>query len=264
MIDHAFLLKSNSSYDMALIKRNFNQNKDITIALKKGARYILNLMGLEVSKRKNINFHQQVNPSDYSSTLGIGSVVPCQIEAYFLTLNKYVDTGDTVLDIGFGLGYGLNILAIKAKEVNGVDVDQKAYDYCQNTVVSRNPKLIHLSLYNGYELNFPDNTFDLLTCVDVIEHVEDYDKLITEMLRVSRKGVFLSTPNRRPEYTNPDGTPKNYWHLREWSFEEFDKIIRKHGKVDWNLLNGSYDGPYTCSSTVESNTLTLSPFIFKG
>jgi len=165
------------------------------------------------------------DPKEYSTMVGEGSVVPCQIEAYFLALNKYVDEFATVLDVGFGLGYGLNILAIKAKEVSGVDVDQKVYDYCQGTVVGRNPRLVHLSIYDGYSLNFPNNHFDVVTCVDVIEHVEDYEKLIEEMLRVSKKGVFLSTPNRRPEYTNPDGTPKNYWHLREWSFEEFDESL---------------------------------------
>ena len=205
----------------------------------------------------------KTNPKDYSATLGVGSVVPCQIEAYFLALNKYVAESATVLDVGFGLGYGLNILAIKAKEVSGVDVDKKAYEYCQGTIVDRNPRLFHLSLYDGYSLNFPDNHFDVVTCVDVIEHVEDYDKLINEMLRVSIKGVFLSTPNRRPEYTNPDGTPKNHWHLREWSFGEFDEIIKKHGKVDWNFLNGPFEGPFIHSKNVQEQTLTLSPFIHK-
>ena len=209
------------------------------------------------------DFQIKPNPKDYSTTVGIGLVVPCQIEAYFLALNKYVDEDSILLDVGFGLGYGLNILAIKAQEVHGVDVDEKTYVYCQNTVVGRNPRLKKISLYEGYNLDYSDNSFDVVTCVDVIEHVEDYDKLIKEMLRVSKKGVFLSTPNRRPEYTNPDGTPKNYWHLREWSFEEFDEIIQKHGKVDWNLLNGLFDGPFTCSQVVQSNTLTLSPFIFK-
>jgi len=202
-------------------------------------------------------------PSEYSTIVGVGSVVPCQIEAYFLALNKYVDESATVLDVGFGLGYGLNILAIKAKEVSGVDVDKKVYDYCQGTIVDRNPRLIYLSIYEGYSLSFPDNYFDVVTCVDTIEHVEDYDRLIKEMLRVAKKGVFLSTPNRRPEYTNPDGTPKNYWHLREWSFDEFDEIVKRHGKVDWNFLNGPFEGPFISSKTVQENTFTLSPFIYK-
>jgi SAM-dependent methyltransferase len=200
---------------------------------------------------------------EYSAIIGKGSVIPCQIEAYFLALNQYVDESATVLDVGFGLGYGLNILAIKAKEVSGVDVDPKAYNYCQGTVVGRNPRLVHLSLYDGYNLAFPDDCFDVVTCVDVLEHVEDYDRLLREMLRVSKKGVFISSPNRRPEYTNPDGTPRNYWHLREWSFEELDEILKQHGTVDWNFLNGPFEGPFMRTKQVVENTLTLSPFVYK-
>lgn len=205
----------------------------------------------------------QPDPKKYSTIVGVGSVVPVQVEGYFLALNKYVEEDAEVLDVGFGLGYGLNILAIKAKEVSGVDVDRKVYDYCRGTIVGRNPRLVSLEIYDGYNLPFSDESFDVVTCVDVIEHVEDFNRLIKEMLRVSRKGVFLSTPNRRPEYTNKDGKPKNYWHLREWSFEEFDKIIRKFGQVEWNFINGTYEGPFSISAVLSNEILALSPFIFK-
>lgn len=206
---------------------------------------------------------EKPNPSDYSTIVGIGTIVPCQIEAYFLVLNKYIEEKEKVLDVGFGLGYGLNIMAIKASSVNGIDVDQKVLNYCRDTVKGRNPRLDYLDVYDGKTLPFKNNEFDIVTCVDVLEHVEDFHSFLDELLRVSRKGVFISTPSRRPEYTNPDGTPKNYWHLREWSFEELDKILKKHGRVDWNFLNGPFDGPFSISKTIEPNTLTLSPFLHK-
>ncbi len=204
------------------------------------------------------------NPKNYSTILGVGSIVPVQIEAYFLALNKYVDEKSTVLDVGFGLGYGLNILAIKSSEVNGVEIDTKVLEYCRHTIDGRNPRLKVLDIFDGCHLPFPDNFFDVVTCVDVIEHVEDFNSLIQEMLRVSRKGVFLSTPNRRPEYTNKDGSPKNYWHLREWSFEEFEAIVKKFGLIDWNCINGPFEGPFSISKNISDDTLALSPFIFKS
>ena len=204
------------------------------------------------------------DPKEYSTIVGRGSIVPCQQETYFLVLNKYVSEKDKVLDVGFGLGYGLTILSIKAGEIYGVDVDQKVYDYCQESLAGKNPKLKKLSVYDGYTLDYPNAYFDVVTCMDVIEHVKNYDRLIREMLRVSKKGVFLNTPNRRPEYTNEDGTPKNYWHLREWSFEEFDAIIKKHGKPESNFINGPFDGPFTVSETLKDDTLALSPFLRKS
>jgi len=224
-------------------------------------------MNNSIEKLKNWGYSRfkglRPDPKEYSTIVGVGSIVPVQIEAYFLALNKYVDERTKVLDVGFGLGYGLNILAIKAREVNGVDIDKKVLDYCTNTLVGRNPRLDYLNIFDGYNLPFAENTFDIVTCVDVIEHVEDYEKLIGEMLRVSKKGVFFSTPNRRPENTNKNGTPKNYWHLREWSYDEFDEIIRKYGKLEWNFINGPYEGPFTISTSLSNDTFALSPFIFK-
>ncbi len=202
-------------------------------------------------------------PKHYSTIGGAGNFVPCQMEAYFLSLNKYINEGDKILDVGFGLGYGLNVLAIKACEVNGVDIDKEVYEYCQKTIRGRNPKLNILEIYDGYNLYFNDDMFDVVICVDVIEHVEDYNRLIKEMLSVSKRELFLSTPNRRLEYTNTDGSPKNYWHLREWNYPEFDEIISAFGKVDWNFLNGKYEGPFEISEIEKSDTLTLSPFILK-
>lgn len=202
------------------------------------------------------------DPKEYSTIVGRGSIVPCQQEGYFLAL-KYLNNGGRVLDVGFGLGYGMTILSILADEVYGIDVDKNVYEYCQKNLLIKNPKLKEVSLYDGYNIKYPDNYFEIVTCIDVIEHVENYNTLIREMLRVSKKGVFINTPNRRPEYTNPDGTPKNYWHLREWNFEEFDKIIKKHGNPEWNFINGQFDGPFTLSNILKENTLALSPFLKK-
>jgi SAM-dependent methyltransferase len=202
-------------------------------------------------------------PGGYSATDTKGTMVPCQVEAYFLALNRWVDEGARVLDVGFGLGYGLNILAIKASEVSGVDVDPKALEYCRSRIQGRNPRLGQLTVYDGYNLDFPDGAFDVLTCVDVLEHVEDYDRFLDELLRVSRKGVFISTPNRRPEHTRRDGRPRNPYHLREWTRDELDPILRRHGAPEWYVLNGPFEGPFTHGTDVVHDTLTLSPFLWK-
>lgn len=205
---------------------------------------------------------QKPDPAEYST---VGSQeVPCQKESYFLALNKYVKDGDRVLDVGMGIGYGMNILSIKAKEVYAVDVDKAAVENCSKTVLGKNPKVKELKHYDGYHLPYKDNFFDVVTCVDVVEHVEDYNRFIDELLRVSKRAVVFATPNRRPEYTNPDGTPKNHWHLREWSFEEFDKIIRNHAKkIDWNVLDGPWDGPFQTKAKASEDTLVLLPALIK-
>jgi ubiquinone/menaquinone biosynthesis C-methylase UbiE len=158
------------------------------------------------------------------------------------------------------LGYGLNLLSIKAGEAYGVDIDEKAIEYARGFVWGRNPKLKELKVYNGYNLPYEDKFFDVVASIDVIEHVEEYDKFVDELLRVAKKAVILSTPNRRPENTNPDGTPKNHWHLREWSRKELNEILSKHAaKIEWHHVNGPWEGPFTVTGEVQSDTMTLTP-----
>lgn len=203
------------------------------------------------------------DPKDYSTT-DQPMEVPCQKVVYYYALNNLIKPGNSVLDVGLGLGYGMAILSVGAKNVEGVDVDKKAVKYASDEYLGRNPKITKISVYDGYHLPYKDNSFDIITCVDVIEHVEDYDKFIDELLRVSKKYVIFGTPNQRLEFTNPDGTPKNPWHLREWKFEELDEIMKKHTKkIDWNFIDGPFDGPFKLSKKSNKGTLVLMPVLKK-
>ncbi|MBI2798436.1 methyltransferase domain-containing protein [Candidatus Saccharibacteria bacterium] len=235
-----------------------NQRVNMKSQLKK----VFNKLGYKIERVPKESGSSK-DPSEYTTTDG-PIEVPCQKESYFYALNRFVKEGDKVLDVGMGIGYGMNLLSISAKEVYAVDVDEKAVDYCTKHVLGKNPKVKELKKYDGYHLPYKDNFFDVVTCVDVVEHVEDYDKFIDELLRVSKRVVFFATPNRRPEYTNPDGTPKNYWHLREWSFEELDKIVRSHTKkITWAFLDGPWEGPFKTVKTVGEDTLVLMPALVK-
>ena len=238
-------------------KRSINQE------MKSNIKKALAKLGVDIKKvPKGVN-PENIDPTDYTTT-DSPQEVPCQKETYFYALNNYVKEGDKVLDVGMGVGYGMNLLSIKAKEVYAVDVDEKAVQACTQNVLGKNPKVKELKLYDGYKLPYKDNYFDIVTCVDVVEHVEDYDKFIDELLRVAKRAVVFGTPNRRPEYTNPDGTPTNYWHLREWSFKEFDKIAKKHSKkVEWTFLDGPWQGPFKISHKVNKDTQVLLPALIK-
>lgn len=185
--------------------------------------------------------------------------VPVQAAAYRLATRKYLGRGDRVLDVGFGLGYGLRIMAEKAGELRGIEVDRRAVRRVQG-LASDITQLCEVRHYDGHTIPYDSGYFDVVTCIDVIEHIPDYEHAIEDMIRVSKRVVLLSTPNRRPENTRPDGRPKNYWHLREWTYEELDAILRIPSvRVKWNFLNGPADGPYECSSVLSVDTMALAP-----
>jgi ubiquinone/menaquinone biosynthesis C-methylase UbiE len=197
------------------------------------------------------------------STLDDETEVPVQVAAYRFVTEHYIHEGDTVLDVGFGLGYGLEIMAERAGSLSGIEIDRKAIARLRRSLVS--PKIQSLEHYDAYSIPFPERSFDVVTCIDVIEHVPDYLRLITSMCNVSRHHVVVSTPNRRPEHTNGDGSPKNPWHIREWNYEEFDQILRQLDKeYEWNFLNGPWEGPFTVSQRHKDTTLALTPAIIIG
>lgn len=198
------------------------------------------------------------------STLDDPLEVPVQVAAYQLVTQKYIECGDRVLDVGFGVGYGLKIMAEEAEELTGIDVDPRIMPNAQK-LTKELSKIRELRCYDGHRIPYSDGALNIVTCIDVIEHVSDYMGLIMEMVRVSERIVVLSTPNRRPEYTKRNGKPKNPWHLREWSFRELDSILDKITgvQVEWTFLNGPWHGPFECSSTYSGNTMALVPALIK-
>jgi SAM-dependent methyltransferase len=189
--------------------------------------------------------------------------VPVQVAAYELVRDRYVEPGDTILDVGFGLGYGFRILGtVQDVRVSGVEVDVSAVERA-NDVFKTRPGIGEIVPYDGRTIPFADASFDVVTCVDVLEHIPDYNQFLRELLRVSRRLVFVSTPNRRPEHTNWDGTPKNHWHLREWSSKELREILDRVPSrgVVWHFLDGPWDGPFVVATRPSRKTMALSPLL---
>jgi ubiquinone/menaquinone biosynthesis C-methylase UbiE len=173
-------------------------------------------------------------PPDYS-TVDYPIEVPAQVEVYIFCRDKYLQPTDKVLEVGLGLGYGLSIMSAKAFKLAGVDIDKKCVE--RGKVFFYGHRQIEtIELYDGYNLPFPDKSFDVVTCIEVLEHVEDYSRFIKELTRVAKRLVFLATPNQIPLNTDSNGKPKNFWHLREWTKDELDLIFKNLGlNVEWNF-----------------------------
>jgi SAM-dependent methyltransferase len=94
------------------------------------------------------------------------------------------------LDIGAGHG---DLISLMRKKF---DVHSSACDYTDSLM--RLPdvsvKIADLSTEN---LPFPDASFDLVTCTEVIEHLEHYRRTLRDMHRVLKPGgtLVLTTPN---------------------------------------------------------------------
>lgn len=91
----------------------------------------------------------------------------------------------TCLDIGCSVGTITKTLAPHFKKIIGIDIDEPGIKKA-----SRNNTYPNLSFKLGDVLNlsFRDNSFDLVICNNVYEHVHDPLKMMAEIYRVLKRG----------------------------------------------------------------------------
>lgn len=90
-----------------------------------------------------------------------------------------------LLDAGCGTGITLQHLAQFGHAV-GVDNEPVALDFCR----MRKERLLTCGALE--DLPYPDGSFDVVTCLDVIEHIDDDERAISEVCRVIRPGGLLA------------------------------------------------------------------------
>jgi Methylase involved in ubiquinone/menaquinone biosynthesis len=135
----------------------------------------------------------------------------------------------TVLDIACGTGYGLGLLKQKAKHVTGVDVDIEA---AKKAGIECNEKTAVL-LADGLNLPFEDESFEVITSFETLEHLHERPRFLSELKRVlCENGVLiLSTPNAN--YTKPvNGKPSNPFHVFEYKPEELRIELENHFTIE--------------------------------
>lgn len=89
-------------------------------------------------------------------------------------------SGLRILDVGCGTGANLEMLS-SFGEAEGVDISEEALTFCKSKGLKVQKGLVE-------ELPFEDDSFDVVTGLDVIEHLDDDVAGLKEMFRVTRQG----------------------------------------------------------------------------
>lgn len=152
---------------------------------------------------------------------------------------KYIEKGDSVLDIGCGDGFLTNALSSTCKKVTGIDTSLTGISLSRKII--DNAK-VYLACGSASNLPFKGSAFDVVTLIEVIEHipVASLKDTIKEISRVLKDGgmFIVTTPNphnlrNRIFHKNMVSTK----HEKEYYQEELLELFKDFVKVE---LSGIY------------------------
>lgn len=121
-------------------------------------------------------------------------------------------SGYNILDVGCGKKPYQSLF--KGAFYIGIDIEGGGH-FDQAKIVDK--------FYNGTDIPFPDNNFDIVICTEVMEHVADPEKLLNEIHRVLKLNgkIFLTMPFVWNEHEIP-------YDFRRYTRYEHKRIFEKY------------------------------------
>jgi ubiquinone/menaquinone biosynthesis C-methylase UbiE len=140
-----------------------------------------------------------------------------------------------ILDLGCGTGDLINYLLKKNKTALfwGVDVSKENIQRAERKKRSKNQKFM---VGDAEHLPFENNFFDEVYCYEVLEHVENLQKVLSEVKRILKKrGKFILTvPLKESEKIlikyNKD-YPKQVGHKRFFSRKKIENTLKNNNFI---------------------------------
>lgn len=156
-------------------------------------------------------------------TGGGGGVEIEHLHRYCLARDLCVDRD--VLDVASGEGYGTALLANVARSVVGVELDADAVAHACAVYAGDN---LRFEQGNALALPLPDSSVDVVVSLETLEHVDDQERFLSEIIRVLRPDGFavISTPDRLVH--SGYGMPANPYHVLELTAAEFRRTLDRH------------------------------------
>ncbi|HEX5602840.1 MAG TPA: methyltransferase domain-containing protein, partial [Pyrinomonadaceae bacterium] len=135
--------------------------------------------------------------------------------------HRVIDRRPRILDVGCGTGANLLMLS-NYGDAEGVDVSEDALAFC------RERGLTNVKLGAAEALPYEDGTFDLVTALDVVEHLDDDLAGLREMRRVLRPGgrALLFVPTFMFLWGLQDDVSN---HRRRYRMPELQRVLEQAG-----------------------------------
>ena len=121
---------------------------------------------------------------------------PFVVNLLFSTLETYFDKN--IIDVGCGGGILAESLAQLGANVTGIDMGEEPLDVAKLHALESNVKVDYQKITAEEKANNSPEHFDVVTCMEMLEHVPDPASIIACMCKMVKPGgfVFFSTLNK--------------------------------------------------------------------
>lgn len=149
-------------------------------------------------QRNDLSFYDRMAPhwwNESAKIFALHHLNPLRFEYFDRFISDWKNL--RVLDVGCGGGYTCEFLASRGAIVSGIDQSQACI---QSAIDHAKQQGYSIEYQPGFaeKLPYSNDSFDVVVCVDVLEHVADVEKAIAQIQRVLKSGgIFLfDTINR--------------------------------------------------------------------
>lgn len=231
-----------------LYKELFNRGE-----ILKAQQLVNNCVPLELKKdsdilkiKEEVNSHiDQIKDWSINGRLYPGTHAVVQFDMFpkfVLAKDKIIKHGnvDKILDVGCYSGVFVNEMRKNGFTSYGVDIHKELMDILNNEYPNKKYQFGTYRSGSIEDLPYGQNNFDVVTAFDILEHVIDFDKALSEIERVCKSGglIIINLPRMTPGYID-----ESLEHMRMFDDEDINRIWGHKKNFKFEFCNDELGRP---------------------
>jgi 2-polyprenyl-3-methyl-5-hydroxy-6-metoxy-1,4-benzoquinol methylase len=187
---------------------------------------------------------------DFGQKYQMGGIGKLLIDNFYQNLSELISNLniDNALEVGAGEGYS----SLRIKNILPKNVIFEISEFEEELIekIKANNIDAKVTQESIYELKKNNSEFDMIFCLEVLEHLEKPEKALSELARVTSKYAVISVPNE-PWWRMLNMMRGKYWqdfgntpgHIQHWNLnsikqmagKNFD-LVKNASPLPWNIL----------------------------
>lgn len=147
-------------------------------------------------------------------------------DSYYQHIDNLLKKNDNVLEIGCAYGRFTFPISEKVSKITVTDINNKYFKYIQKRISKSIDIAYREESIEETIKNLPENSFDVILCLELLYYLPNYESLIKEMHRLLKPGGVIITSHRTYGYYI-------YRFIKEGKYESAKSIINNNHK-DYN------------------------------